>query len=232
MQSIYDFIVSPIDGRYDNVKDIEGKELILNTSIESHKFVHKKGVVIKTPLAYNTDIKEGDEVYIHHNIFRRWYDMKGNERNSSRYFKDDMYFCSMDQIYMYNLIPNLNYCFIKPIKNTSLFSTNSEKENFGIVKYGNSKLKSIGVEIGDVVVFTPNSEFEFIINEEKLYCMKLNDIAIKDEYQRDEEKHNSSRPTSRERTDQSSEGTDCRYGRGCDCGPTKERSCDKEVSDF
>ena len=225
MQSIYDFIISPIEGRYNNIKEIDGKELILNTSIESHKFVNKKAKVIKTPLAYITNIKEGDEVYVHHNIFRRWYDMKGKERNSARYFKDDMYFCPMDQIYMYNLKANLDYCFIKPIKNTSLFSTKKEKQNFGIIKYGNSKLNDVGLKEGDVVVFTPDSEFEFIVNKEKLYCMKLNDIALKDEHKGNEKKHNTSGSTSGEGIDKSSEGTDCRYRGGCDCGPTKERSC-------
>ena len=53
--------------------------------------------------------------------------MKGNERNSARFFKDELYFCSMDQIYMYNLIPNLNYCFVKPILNSSILTTDKEK---------------------------------------------------------------------------------------------------------
>ena len=32
-------------------------------------------------------------------------------------FKDDLYFVSPGQIYMYNLKPHLDYCFVKPIKN-------------------------------------------------------------------------------------------------------------------
>ena len=38
-------------------------------------------------------IKEGDEIVIHHNVFRRYYDIKGKEKNSSKYFKDNLYFC-------------------------------------------------------------------------------------------------------------------------------------------
>ncbi|MGB0417894.1 MAG: hypothetical protein ACPGCR_03890, partial [Acholeplasmataceae bacterium] len=43
------------------------------------------------------NIKKGDQVIIHHNIFRRWYDVKGKQRNSSQYFKEDLFFCKPDQ---------------------------------------------------------------------------------------------------------------------------------------
>ena len=76
MNSLYSFIVKPLIDRYDNVKNIDNKELILNTSIEDHKFVSKKAVVVSTPAAYKTDVNIGDEVYVHHNIFRRWYDLQ------------------------------------------------------------------------------------------------------------------------------------------------------------
>ena len=72
---------------------------------------------------------------------------------------------------MYNLNCNLDYCFVKPIKNTSMFQLGNEQQNFGVLKYSNAKLNSKGVNEGDLVVFTPNSEFEFIIEGEKLYCM-------------------------------------------------------------
>ena len=120
MKSLYSFIVKPLNERYDNIKKVGDKELIINSSIENHIFVSKKAVVVSTPAAYTTEIKVGDEVYIHHNIFRRWYDQKGRERNSSTYFKDDMCFCSPEQIYMYNSIPHLDYCFVKPILNNHL----------------------------------------------------------------------------------------------------------------
>ncbi len=42
MKSIYDFIITPFEERYDNTRDIDGKELIINTSIEDHTYVNKK----------------------------------------------------------------------------------------------------------------------------------------------------------------------------------------------
>ena len=187
MQSLYYFIVKPFEDRYDNIRQVDGNNLIINTGIEDHRFISKKAVVVQTPAAYDTKINIGDELYIHHNIFRRWYDQKGKERNSSTHFKDDLYFVSLEQIYMYNLKPNLDYCFVKPLKNQSVLENRKEQPNVGIVKYSNKSLEALKITPGTLITFTPNSEFEFIIEGERLYCMKSNDIALTHEYQGNEE---------------------------------------------
>jgi hypothetical protein len=192
MKSLYSFIVKPLDERYDNIRKVEEKELIINTSIENHRFVSKKAAVVSTPAAYTSKIKVGDELYVHHNIFRRWYDQKDRERNSSTFFKDDLYFVSPEQIYMYNLKPHLDYCFVKPLKNQNILENRKEQPNVGVVKYSNSSLETLGINPGTLITFTPDSEFEFIINGERLYCMKSNDIALTHEYQGNEKENNPS----------------------------------------
>tara|TARA_S200002703_G_scaffold37936_3_gene33228 strand:- start:17040 stop:17654 length:615 start_codon:yes stop_codon:yes gene_type:complete len=204
MKNLYSFIIKPLFSRYDNVKKIDENELIINTSIENHRFVSKKAVVVSTPAAYDTKIKKDDIVYVHHNIFRRYYDIRGIEKNSSTFFKDDLYFCSPDQIYMYNLKPHLNYCFVKPILNKNRLENRKEQPNFGILKYGNSSLDAVGVRPGALVVFTPFSEFEFIIEGERLYCMKSNDIAVTHEHEGNEKENNPSWTESSGRVNQSS----------------------------
>jgi hypothetical protein len=154
--------------------------------------VSKEAVVVSVPAAYSSPIKVGDKLHVHHNLFRVWYDQKGNIRNSSTYFKDDLYFCSIDQIYMYNNKCNLNYCFVKPILNKDILSTEKEQPNVGIIKYSNKFLESIKITPGTLITFTPNSEFEFIINNERLYCMKSNDIALTHEYEGNEKEYNPS----------------------------------------
>ncbi len=192
MNSLYSFIVKPLNERYDNVKKIGDKKLIVNTGIEDHQFISKKAVVVSTPAAFKTKINIGDEVYIHHNIFRRWYDQKGRERNSSTYFKDDLYFVSPEQIYMYNLKPHLDYCFVKPILNNQILENRKEQPSVGIVKYTNNTLKALGITPGTLITFTPNSEFEFIIDGERLYCMKSNNIALTHEHKGNEKENNPS----------------------------------------
>ena len=192
MKALYDFIVEPLGERYANKIKIGDKELVLNTNIENHNFVSKKAVIVSLPQAYKTNIKTGDIVYVHHNIFRRYYDIRGVEKNSSTYFKDNMYFCNADQIYMYNDKCHLNYCFVKPIINKNELDVNIEQPNVGIIRYTNSSLEALKIKPGTLVTFTPNSEFEFIINDERLYCMKSNDIALIHEHKGNEREYNPS----------------------------------------
>ena len=196
MQGLYNFIIKPLNGRYENVKKIGENELIVNTSVENHNFVSKRAIVISTPKAYNTPIKKGDEVVFHHNIFRRYYDMRGDEKNSGSYFKDNMYFCNITQIYLYKnndeYNTNLDYCFVKPIIHDKDFSLEKEVPLKGIIKYSNKQLESIGISSGELITFTPNSEFEFYFGSERLYCMKSNDIALTHEYEGNEKEYNPS----------------------------------------
>jgi|TARA_R100000081_G_C4817853_1_gene176733 co-chaperonin GroES (HSP10) len=193
MNSLYDYIVKPCEERYNNKKKVGDKELILNTKIEQFKIISKKAIVVSVPKAYNFPINKGDLVYIHHNVFRRFYNMKGKQQNSRSYFKEDLYFCSPDQIYLYNNGVNkafLNRCFIKPLKSKKL----GEKiiPNLGILKYGNEQLESLNLFEGDLVSFPDLRQWEFVIDNELLYCMKSKDILVKHEYKGDEEEYNTS----------------------------------------
>ena len=196
MNSLYDFIVEPIGERYNNTIEVDNLKLILNTKIESFKFVNKTAKVISVPLAYKTVIKPGDHVIIHHNVFRRYYDIRGKEKNSSKYFKDNLYFCQPDQIYMYKKQNKwesfMDRCFVKPILNRDNLTLDKTKSLVGILRYGNSVLNKLKIAPGDLVGYTPNSEWEFIIDNELLYCMKSNDIVIKYEHQGNEIKYNPS----------------------------------------
>ena len=196
MNSLYDFIVEPIGERYNNTIEVDNLKLILNTKIESFKFVNKTAKVISVPLAYKTVIKPGDHVIIHHNVFRRYYDIRGKEKNSSKYFKDNLYFCQPDQIYMYKKQNKwesfMDRCFVKPILNRNNLTLDKTKSLVGILRYGNSVLNKLKIAPGDLVGYTPNSEWEFIIDNELLYCMKSNDIVIKYEHQGNEIKYNPS----------------------------------------
>jgi len=194
MNSIYNFIIKPKNGRYNNEINIGDTTLVVNTNIEDHKMVSRHAIVVSTPIAYCTDIKEGDEVIIHHNIFRRWYDVRGNERNSSQYFKENLYFCKPNQIYLYKKddkwLPFLDRCFIMPIKDTDSLTLDLEKKCVGVLKIGNNELEALDINPGDLVGYKPGREWEFIIDGKRIYCMESNDIIIKYEYKGNEEEYN------------------------------------------
>jgi hypothetical protein len=196
MRSIFDFIVKPVGDRYNNKIKVADKELIVNTKIESFKSVNNIAEVVALPLAYSTDIKVGDIVVIHHNVFRVFYDIRGNKKNSRSYFKDDLYFCNLDQIYLYKNTGKWkafgDRCFIKPIKNRDYLNVTKEQKLIGILKYGNSSLEALKINEGDLVGYTPYGEFDFVIDGQRLYCMKSNDIVIKYGHKGNETEYNPS----------------------------------------
>ena len=195
MRSVYDFIIKPVGKRYDNEIKVGERTLITNSSIESFKHVNNVAEVIETPVAFATSIKKGDLIIVHHNVFRVFYDMKGIKKNSRSFLKDDLFFCAVDQIYLYkrkDLWKSFgDRCFVAPVKNKDILSSQKTTDLIGILKIGNSSLKSSGINTGDIIGFTPNSEWEFIIDDQIMYCMKSNDIVIKYGFDRNEEEYNS-----------------------------------------
>jgi|TARA_R110001583_G_scaffold43530_1_gene138484 hypothetical protein len=191
MQSVYSFVVSPKGSRYNNTKDVDGKKLILNTDIFNHQFTNREAVVLEEPKINNTSIRKGDTVLVHHNVFRRWTDVRGDEKNSKNYFEEDKYIVYEDQIFLYKheeeWLPMKGFCFIQPIKAKGDFDIDQEEPLKGIVEYTDGT-----VEKGELVGFTPNSQYEFVFNDKRLYRVYSKFITIKYEYQGDEEVYNPS----------------------------------------
>lgn len=183
MRSLYNYIIST-NSRYDNKVSVGSKELILNTEIteRDYLFVNRIGTVINAPINIKTPIESGNEVIVHHNVFRRWYDVRGNERNSGNYIKEDTYTVSEEQIFAYKQNGKwhcpIQYCFVEPLENKDVWSTDSEQKLIGKLTYTNDYLSSLGLSCGDVVGFTPNSEYEFNIEDKKLYRILSKDITI------------------------------------------------------
>ena len=195
MRSIFDFVVEPLGGRYSNTKDINGVNLILNTQIFTHQNVNRLAIVKSLPITGDTNISIGDQVIVHHNVFRRYHDVRGVEKNGKSYIDDDNYLCSFDQIFLYK---NKNewkapkgYSFVKPIESNNIFNLNKELPSIGIVKYLDENFDS-QIKQGDLVGFTPGSEYEFIVDDERLYRVRSQSLTIRYEYQGDEKEYNPS----------------------------------------
>lgn len=183
MKSPHYFIVKPYNGqRYDSIRKYGDKDFIISSSQEDHKVTNRIGIVESVPIGYDGDIKSGDLVIVHHNVFRIYYDMKGNERSSWNHYKDDIFILDIDQIFLYGnneWKSPYPYCFVEPIENDNsdvLLSYDIEKYLHGKIAYipDNEILK-----IGDLVSFQPESEYEFNIDGKKLYRMKIKNLCLK-----------------------------------------------------
>ena len=203
MKPVYDFIVKPCGQRYNNSIKVGDVDLILNTEIYNHQYINRAGIIAATPIHNPINLEKGDRVIIHHNVFRRWHNVKGIEKNSRGFLNEDEYLVSEDQIYMYrrnrtwNAMPG--YTFVKPLKSQDKYSLSEERSLVGIVKYSDGTFL-----ITQLVGFRPSSEFEFVIDGERLYRVMNSFITIEYEYKGDEEEYNPSWAESSGRVDQSS----------------------------
>ena len=185
MKSPYCFVVSPVDGVKYNIFSQHGDgKLITSTSKENHLATNRFGIVKSIPLNYGGDIEVNDVVVVHHNVFRKYYDMKGREQSGPCHFKHDIYIVEVDQVYLHF---NNNewkcpepYCFLKPLAKVhqDLLSLETEEKEVGELIFLNTELIRLGLKKGDVVSFLPDSEYEFTIDGEKLYRMRTRNITV------------------------------------------------------
>ena len=187
MKSLYGFLVKPIGERYNNIKKIGNKELVLNTDIYNHQYTNRKAKVLSVPKIGKTDIKVGDIVVVHHNVFRRWNDIKGREKNSRSYWNENKYLISEDQIFLYNKNAMPGFSFVKPLEAIDDFNIKRERPLIGVIKYSDGTFKK-----EELVGFDPVSTYEFIIDGERLYRVLNKFITIKYEYQGNEKEYNPS----------------------------------------
>lgn len=175
------YVIVEIDELYNNTDN----GIIVNDSIENVQNINRTATVISAPEF--TILKQGDEVLVHHNIFRKKYDVKGKQINSNFWIEDNKYFVPLNEIFMYKrdewkaISP---YCFVSPVKAEQEFVGFDIKKNVykgnvkqkGIVEFSNPDLESIGVTKGTEVYFSQDSEYEFNIGGQ--LCYKMNTLDI------------------------------------------------------
>lgn len=179
MRSPIYFIAKPYGGRYANRKN----GIITSASIEDHTATNRLAEVVATPLNYEGEVQEGDILVVHHNTFRYFYDIKGRRVSGNSFFKDDKFFIAPDEFYMYRREgqwhSHMDYCFIKPlpVRDGVIMKPGSEEPLVGTVRYGNRYLEEYGIQEGDEIIFEPESECAFDIDDEHLYRMRTKDIV-------------------------------------------------------
>lgn len=186
MRSPFYFIVSPLSGRrYDNIKKIGDIDLITSTSQEDHESSNRFAEVVSLPVGYDGEIKIGDTLLVHHNVFKYYYDMRGRQQSSHNFFKDNLFFVDYDQFFMYysgdQWKCHSKYCFIEPVETKEYYiaKPGTEEPLIGRIRYINQELIDLGLNVGDEIAFEPDSEYPFYINDQKLYRMFTSNIKIK-----------------------------------------------------
>ena len=81
---------------------------------------------------------------------------------------------------------------IKPVFNQNKFNESKEKPLVGVLKHVSPRLRSLNLKKDDLVGFTENSEYEFVFDNERLYRVPDNSIAINYGTQENEIEYNPS----------------------------------------
>ena len=185
MQSPYSFIVTPLKNRrYNNIKKIGDTDFITSTSEEDYKSSNRFATVIETPINYKGEIQKGDTLVVHHNVFKFYNDMYGRRQSGRSFLRENLFLVDPDQFFMYKRNDEWRgydkYCFIKPseIKDSFLNKRGSREPLMGVIKYINKELEELGLKEGDEISYQPDSEYEFIIDDEVLYRMRTNNITM------------------------------------------------------
>lgn len=176
MKAPQSFIVTPKHRRYKEGKKIGDVTLAGASSVEDAKDVSKEAIVVAVPMNYNGDIEPGDEVIVHHNIFRSYYDVTGKLKVSRAHLYDDYFQAIPEELFLYKKNgewkPNEDFCFVAPIKVDENNLLDQELQHTGVVWASNEHKE--GTRIG----FTPDSEYEVWVDGLLLYRMRDSDICL------------------------------------------------------
>lgn len=172
------YLIKPDGARYNNTRQIEGKEIIVNTTQDEtdFKYTNRIGIVTGCPKREGI-LKDGDKVIIHHNAFRKWYNVRGILKDSANFIKKGTFSLGLDQIFAYDRgdgwVALEDYCFVKPLEKEGgfLYDTDTYQSKVGIIKISNPILEEQGVNVGDKVFFQGEAEYKFDIDGETLWKM-------------------------------------------------------------
>lgn len=185
MKAVNQFLIEPLnDALYDNKREFGDKTLIISSSIENHKTTNRQAIVKAVPINYDGPIKAGALIIVHHNVFRKYFDMKGKVQFSKNRLFENTYTIYEDVIYAYknegdaSWMPLDEFCFVSPMDNDEEVKESSKKSLYGVMRFPNNELKLEGVKPNDVVGFTPESEYEFDIDGEVIYRVYSKDICL------------------------------------------------------
>lgn len=185
LKGLHNFLVKPSEeGRYKNSEKIGDTELVVNTNLENHKYVNRYGEVEFTPKGYNGPIKKGDTLLVHHNTFRTHFGVAGKWFTNETV--GDMFRVNEEQFFMYKNESGWHahgrFCFVKPVKDMS-YSFLQVDESYSAylceMAYPNDKLTDMGVKKGDILVYPPNTEYEFNVDGEQLFRLFDHQIAAR-----------------------------------------------------
>lgn len=188
MKSLH-YVILKTQRSYNNTENINGIDYVVNVDIDDVESINRKATIVCSP--NGSGLYEGNQVIVHHNIMRENIHVSGHLDKGNFYIGNNYYWAPVSEIIMQKVSGEwetlLDFVFIKPIiqKNINIGSglILAPDNRKGMVSLmaticiTNKSLK--GVDVGDTIIFSKNSEHEFIIDGELMYKCRIDDILAK-----------------------------------------------------
>lgn len=188
MKSLH-YVIIKTERSYNNTENINGIDYVVNVNIDNVESINRKATVICSPK--ESGIYEGNEVIVHHNIMRESVHVSGSLDKGIFYIGNNYYWVPVSEVILQKINNKwetlLDFVFLKPFiqKNIDLgsgliFAPHSRKGMVDLratIAITNKSLK--GVNVNDTIIFSINSEHEFIIDGELMYKCRIDDILAK-----------------------------------------------------
>lgn len=183
-------VILKVDRNYNNQELIGDIEYTVNVSIDNVISINREATIVVAP--EGSDLYPGDKVVVHHNIMRENINVSDKLDKGVFYISNGYYWCPVSEVLLKKDSKGewktlLDFVFVKPIKEENIHlndglvlvpdSHKGMKDLRGVLAITNDKLK--GVDVGDTIVFSINSEHEFIIDGELHYKCEVEDILGK-----------------------------------------------------
>lgn len=184
MKPIKDLYWIKVEKETEDTIKIGGVEMYRDTSYNPMKLARQYGTVYRTPIhsSIDVDLKEGDKVWFHHFI--------PSAVNKVQYSEDDnVYKAEIQHLYLrkrgeddFKALGHWNFIeqeVAEPEKSSSgiiLETSGSDVELHGKAVFINEELQEQGVEEGDRVFFSEDSEYDMNIEGRSLMRMRNFDI--------------------------------------------------------
>lgn len=195
-RGIYDFIVKQPKAFNDTITTKGGVELYLNVKFSGKKLANNICEVVATPLSFDSEIKEGYQIFVDSDIFFTVDTELGGERPNPNLIdrENGLYKVSDDTIIMYRKTPDSEWIGYKEnlivefVENeapkqqgliiTELPGANTTSTTNAKIVYINKELsEEEGLEVGDEIVLLHNYAVPVNIDDNAFHWIRNNEIG-------------------------------------------------------
>lgn len=177
--------------RFKDTITVAGKELYLDNRFDEFNNRITEGEVVATPKKYNTGVSVGDTLYFHHHVVvdkgqKFQYDDEAKDVYIVYYNPEDIRNSQAIAYKHDGMVKELGWILLEPIEEEKetvlpsgliLVEKEETPKKEGRVAFDSLFFQENGVNIGDVVGFLKNRDYEIEIDGKKFWRMRHDDIV-------------------------------------------------------